>query len=81
MLFITGCKIESIQEIIPCENCSSKLLDFNECKPICEARFEEAKGGVIFGQEIKTFKGYKKNVKWDLRTKEKTVSCICIYGS
>jgi len=80
LVFISGCRFETMSETLPCENCSSRLLSFKECKPICEARFKEVNGSIIFGQKINTFKGYKKSIQYKLGQEGKTISCVCSYG-
>lgn len=82
LVLITGCNLANVtvSETIPCNNCSDKLLSWKsitECKPICEERFKEAKGSIIFGTEVKELTGYQKHIQ--LSKGVKTVSCICKY--
>ena len=79
LFMISGCKgLVELSEKIPCDGCSEKLLEFMECKDVCDARLEKSNGTILFDKKISGISGYEKSVKI---TKEegKTVSCICTY--
>lgn len=78
LILVTSCTLQSTMlDSVPCEDCSSSLLKFAECEPICRERFEEVKGTTFFGQEVKEFAGYQKNIQ--LSNGVKTISCVCKY--
>jgi hypothetical protein len=78
LIILSGCTFETtVSETVECENCSSSLFSFGECKPICEERFESAKGSIIFNKEVTKLKKYSKNIRWENGVK--TVSCVCTY--
>jgi hypothetical protein len=82
LVLITGCNLANVtvSETISCEGCSDKFFSWKsitECKPICEEQFEESKGSIIFGTEVKELAGYQKHIQ--VSNGVKTVSCICKY--